>query len=500
MIHSCAMRVLLAGGLFCVVCLTPMSAAAQRGATGPVAQLNAEAKALSETEPERSLAIAQQAQAAARAAKDIRGEAEALNFIAYGFRNQSQLDLARKHATESIRLFALAGDEYGEAQGLNMLGLVEADAGHFPEALEHHLKALAIRERTQDKEGLAYSYNNLGNAYRNLGEHAKALEYHQKGLALKVELGMTSSEAYSHHNIGLVYFAMRDFPNALEAFRRGLAIREKLDDLRAVAVSLNSIGLVEAQTNPRAALQTYQRALELRRQTHDQRGEMATELNLGDVYRRLGDLGRATAAMNRALAIGAQIDAPLLRSNALKGLAEVEAARGDYKAAYEHQLQHQAAREQMFNQENAARLQQLQVAHEADRQQREIEMLERDRDVQTAELARVRTTRTALAIIAALVALSLALLYARFRLKQQSEARLQAQAERLTEALDRVQTLKGLLPICASCKKIRDDNGYWTQVEAYVAAHSSAEFTHSICPSCFEGLYPEHHHHEQPPV
>lgn len=404
MIHSCAMRVLLAGGLFCVVCLTPMSAAAQRGATGPVAQLNAEAKALSETEPERSLAIAQKAQAAARAAKDIRGEAEALNFIAYGFRNQSQLDLARKHATESIRLFTLAGDESGEAQGLNMLGLVEADAGHFPEALEHHLKALAIRERTQDKEGLAYSYNNLGNAYRNLGEHAKALEYHQKGLALKVELGMTSSEAYSHHNIGLVYFAMRDFPNALEAFRRGLAIREKLDDLRAVAVSLNSIGLVEAQTNPRAALQTHQRVL------------------------------------------------ALLRSNALKGLADVEAAR-----------------EPMFNQDNAARLQQLQVAYEADRRQGEIEMLERDRDVQSAELARVHTTRTAL-------------------------------ADRLTEALDRVQTLKKLLPICASCKRIRDDNGYWTQVEAYVAAHSSAEFTYSICPSCFEGLYPEHHHHEQPPV
>lgn len=73
-----------------------------------------------------------------------------------------------------------------------------------------------------------------------------------------------------------------------------------------------------------------------------------------------------------------------------------------------------------------------------------------------------------------------------------------AELARLTEAIDREQTLKGLLPTCASCKKIRDDSGYWTQVEAYVAAHALAEFPHSICPSCFEGLYPEHHHHEQP--
>lgn len=229
MIHSCAMRVLLTGGLFCLVCLAPVGAAAQRGATGPVAQLNAEAKALSETDPARLLSLAQQAQATARAAKDLRGEAEALNLIAYAYRNQSQLELARKHATESSRLFAQAGDDYGEAQGLNTLGLV--------------------------------------------------------------------------------YFVMNDFANALAAFQRGLAIRERADDMHAIAVPLNSIGLVEAQTQP----------------------------------------------------------------------------------------------------------------------------------------------------------------------------------------------LKRLWPICASCKKIRDDNGYWTQVEAYVSAHSSAEFTHSICPSCFDGLHPDHHHHEQPP-
>jgi len=54
----------------------------------------------------------------------------------------------------------------------------------------------------------------------------------------------------------------------------------------------------------------------------------------------------------------------------------------------------------------------------------------------------------------------------------------------LQAALAQVQALHGLLPICASCKKIRDDRGYWTQVEVYVMAHSKAEFTHGICPEC----------------
>ncbi len=61
----------------------------------------------------------------------------------------------------------------------------------------------------------------------------------------------------------------------------------------------------------------------------------------------------------------------------------------------------------------------------------------------------------------------------------------------LQEALDNVKTLRGFIPICASCKKIRDDNGYWSQVEAYLSKHSLAEFSHSICPQCAKKIYPQ---------
>ena len=60
----------------------------------------------------------------------------------------------------------------------------------------------------------------------------------------------------------------------------------------------------------------------------------------------------------------------------------------------------------------------------------------------------------------------------------------------LQEALARVSTLSGLLPICASCRKIRDDKGYWSQLEAYVLEHSDVQFSHGICPECTKKLYP----------
>jgi len=61
----------------------------------------------------------------------------------------------------------------------------------------------------------------------------------------------------------------------------------------------------------------------------------------------------------------------------------------------------------------------------------------------------------------------------------------------LEESLAQVKTLSGLLPICARCKKIRDDNGYWNQIENFITAHSDADFTHGICPDCSHALYPE---------
>jgi hypothetical protein len=75
--------------------------------------------------------------------------------------------------------------------------------------------------------------------------------------------------------------------------------------------------------------------------------------------------------------------------------------------------------------------------------------------------------------------------------------RVQAERDRITliadlrRALDEVETLRGLLPICASCKKIRDDRGYWNTVEEYFSNRSKVDFSHTLCPDCIRTLYPD---------
>ena len=84
------------------------------------------------------------------------------------------------------------------------------------------------------------------------------------------------------------------------------------------------------------------------------------------------------------------------------------------------------------------------------------------------------------------------------QLQEEVDQRTKTEAEReklideLQEAVTEIKMLSGMLPICSSCKNIRDDTGYWSQIEVYIGERSDAEFSHGLCPDCLESLYPEY--------
>lgn len=76
-------------------------------------------------------------------------------------------------------------------------------------------------------------------------------------------------------------------------------------------------------------------------------------------------------------------------------------------------------------------------------------------------------------------------------LRKAAEAERDKVIEDLQKAISEIKTLRGMIPICASCKNVRDDQGYWKQIEKYISEHTEAKFTHGICPECRDKLYPE---------
>ena len=81
--------------------------------------------------------------------------------------------------------------------------------------------------------------------------------------------------------------------------------------------------------------------------------------------------------------------------------------------------------------------------------------------------------------------------------KHRAEMERKKLIQELQDSLAKVKLLSGLIPICANCKKIRDDKGYWNQIESYIKEHSEAVFSHGICPECLKKLYPEYYPPDQ---
>ena len=112
-----------------------------------------------------------------------------------------------------------------------------------------------------------------------------------------------------------------------------------------------------------------------------------------------------------------------------------------------------------------------------------------DSFMQMAEATQSTVENISIILVLAGVLLSAVIAFFTVRHVWNVEKALMQEKNELQKALSELKTLSGLLPICASCKKIRDDNGYWNQIEAYIRDRSEAEFSHSICPECAEKLY-----------
>jgi hypothetical protein len=82
-------------------------------------------------------------------------------------------------------------------------------------------------------------------------------------------------------------------------------------------------------------------------------------------------------------------------------------------------------------------------------------------------------------------------LISEFKTSIEKDLELLCQTQELKSSLSQIKQLRGLLPICMHCKKIRDDKGYWNQIETYIRDHSQAEFSHSICRECAEKYHPD---------
>lgn len=441
-----------------------------------------------------------------RALEDSAALAEAEN--AYGLLhwNQARYDSAVAHLQEARSIWTALNDSVGLGRVNNNLGAAHYQWGNLEPALESFLRALSVRRALGDDRGVSLVLSNMGLTFRDWGLFERAREAMQEAVATGDQAGDPFVRGYARNNLGLVLLAMGDLAGARAAFQESLVIYETPDPRITPAQArsgwgLNTHGLARVHLAEGDARRTVTILEELfGGSPEDARtGRQAQALvDLGLAYQATGATDRAVRILELALELSREAGQRTLTLDALDGLSRVHQVRGEPVAALAYLRRHESLRDSLVTQSGALQIAALEQRAEAERQALENRDLREDQRVREAVIARQRMGFVLGAGILA-VFLLLAGTLVHFNRQEKARQRLLAAANQaleetnreLREALSEVRTLKGLIPICARCKKVRDDRGFWESVESYISSRSDALFSHGICNDCGPELYGE---------
>lgn len=478
----------------------------------------------------------------ALASRDPAATARSLIALAQGRDRAGQGARALEAYRSALGFARGARDPSMVAEVHNALGLLHFGANRYDSALVHLERARELRTSLADSTGLGRVLNTLGATYYQLGAYEPALDAWARSLVLRREAGDVRGTVLVLANIGKTYHDWRQLERARSVLEEAVTAAESLDAPAVLGYALNVLGMIEIdrrefvraralldrslvlygqaggadstggwalntiglgilalrEGKPEEALATLRGVHAAAQRNGSLRGEARALLHLGQAHRALGDRARAIAALTRSLELSRRAGQRMFALDALAELTALEEAEGSTVAALAHLRAYQALRDTIFDQSASERIVAMESRARVERQRRENSRLLQSQRDQALVIARQRTVVVLGAATLALAA-ALLILLVRFNRKGRAREALLARTNaelgdanrELRSALGEVRTLKGLIPICAHCKKVRDDRGFWEAVETYVSSRSEASFSHGICSTCGPELYGE---------
>ena len=373
----------------------------------------------------------------------------------------------------------------------NTTGASYYQLGLYEQALDAFLAAREARQLAGDTLGMVRSITNIGKTYHDWGQYARAHASFDEAIALarQYERGAPVL-GYALVSKANVAIDERQFDDAARLIRESrAAYNAPLVGRRAVD-SLDSWELTEAasallllrQGQARDAVPPLEAVVRSAADRGNLRNQIIALLHMSEARQTLNDRLGARDGYARALALSRQAGQRGSVMKALRQLAMLEDALGAPAASVGHFTAYLALRDTLFSQDAASRIATREARAETER------VLQQN----AAQEALIGRQRTMVLLSGGLVVLALVLVGVLVRDARRERARtdeLRKVNDELRDALGQVKVLSGLIPICAHCKKVRDDQGYWNAVESFIGERSDARFSHSICQSCGPKLY-----------
>lgn len=345
-----------------------------------------------------------------------RGRAYSLKSIGMGYYFEGNYIEVLVYWQQSLEAFQTIGDKLGVANMLNNLGAVHFTQGDDNKAVEYYLESLKVSEEIGDKLRIATALVNIGAVYNNKkATYGLALQYYLKSLPLSEELGDHDAIGTSAVNLGTIYLERNDIDSALHYFEKALDAY-RMTETGNVPYALFNIGQAYARkADYPKAISYQQEAFDLAK-SFNSRLEMAQSLiGLANTYDEMGEIHTAIARFKESQVIAEEIGASYELKNIYEGLALTYAKLSDFNQAFNYLKQFNSIKDTLYNAEMDKRIQALTLGFDIEKKQGQIDLLTKDKALQTLRIQRQKTIMYAAGITGVLLLLLAIGLYNRYK-------------------------------------------------------------------------------------
>lgn len=397
----------------------------------------------------------------------------------------------------SLDVATAINDQKRIASAHSTLGITYVYLGQFSTALEHHLQALHIRETLGADIPIANTLNNIGIAYHNIGQYDKAISYYRQGLERIGPAAGSLIRARYLTNIGFAEFKRGDFPAATLCYTEAESLASEKQYSVIQAYLYFNLGMLYAETGQvPSALRYLERSLENYSQQEQKYGVVQVQNAIAAVLIRKKEFRSALRILDSAVAIAKRIDAPEQLKNSYEQYFRLYSITGPKDQEYRYFKLYSAAKDSSVANTESKRIAEVQFTHKIEEQQRTIAILTQERTIAglNSDATHFRTVVLIAGIIVAAAVVGFLFVVNRRIARDNTviaskNQELQNLNEALQQKIGEVNLLTGFLPVCSNCKKIKNDDGQWEQMELYISKRSEATFSHGICPDCMHDLY-----------
>ena len=293
------------------------------------------------------------------------------------------------HLYEAFKINTQLGDEKTLAKIFNNLGLICSDQGNYPKSLEYHLKSLKISEHLNNKSGISASLNNIGTIYRYQGNYRKAQEYFFKSLHINQSLDNKQEIANNLNNIGTVLSNTEKQEEALKYFFQSLALEQQIGNKKFEYNCMLNIGSIYMNQNKYSlALSFLNNALEGKKVSGDEQGIPNILLNIGYIYLKQKEQRKAIDFMKRSLTESLHLESNEDIKESYRGLTDAYEFTNDCQNAFFNYKQFNKVKDSIMNADNMDKIANMQTIYETEKKDNEIQLLNKDKEIQKAEITR----------------------------------------------------------------------------------------------------------------